>query len=187
MNHLGTCMLETNRLYLRRFCQEDIEDCLHNWASDQEVFQFISQAPMSREDWAIFLAGANAAYAMPTTYYWAIEYKGTHSVIGEIFVDDFSERNSWCEIDYKIGVEYWGQGIAVEALQTVISYLFDQVKFHRIQAKCSIYNTASERVMQKAGMSREGVLREYFRCKNRDGYDDVVMYSILQDNHVLVN
>ncbi len=181
MNHLGTCMLETNRLYLRRFYQEDIEDCLHNWASDQEVFQFVSQIPMSRDDCEKFLAGANTAYAMPTTYYWAIEQKSTCSVIGEIFVDDFSERNSWCEVDYKIGAMYWGQGIAVEALRAVISFLFSQVKFHRIQAKCSIRNTASERVMQKAGMSREGVLQEYFRCKDGDRYDDVVMYSVLRE------
>ena len=40
-------------------------------------------------------------------------------------------------------------------------------------------NTASERVMQKVGMHREGVFQDYFRCKNSNNYDDVVMYSIL--------
>lgn len=181
MNHLGTCMLETNRLCLRRFCQDDIEDCLYNWASDPKVFQFISQMPMSGNDFESFLSGADAAYAMSTTYYWAIEHKDEGSVIGEIFVDDFSERNGWCEIDYKIGTKYWGQGFAVEALQAVISFLFCQVHFNRIQAKCAVRNTASERVMQKAGMHREGVLRKYFRCKNSDEYDDVVMYSVLRE------
>lgn len=180
MNHLGTCMLETTRLHLRRFCQEDLEDCLRNWACDPKVFQFISQVPMSRSDCEEFLSGASAAYSSPTTYYWAIEHKSSCSVIGEIFVDDFSERNTWCEINYKIGAAYWGQGIAAEALRAVIFFLLHQVKFHRVQAKCSIHNTASERVMQKAGMRREGLLREYFRCKNSGGYDDVVMYSVLQ-------
>ena len=181
MNHLGTCSLETNRLYMRKFSPADVEDCLQNWIADETVFRFISQSPMSRNDCIEFLSGADAAYAAPTTYYWAIEHKITHSVIGEIFVDDFSERNNWCEIDYRIGVKYWGQGFAAEALQAVVFFLFSQVKFHRIQAKCSVRNTASERVMQKAGMHCEGGLKKYFRCKSVDDYDDVVMYSILSE------
>lgn len=179
MYHLGTCLIETNRLYMRRFRSSDSEDCLLNWLSDEAVFQFISQNPMSQKECTEFLSGADEAYASPTTYYWAIEYKDTHSVIGEVFVDDFSERNGWCEIDYRLGSRYWGQGIATEAVRAVVSFLFSQVKFHRIQAKCSIRNTASERVMQKVGMHREGVFQDYFRCKNSNNYDDVVMYSIL--------
>ena len=63
-----------------------------------------------------FLAGADDAYASPATYYWAIEQRDTQNVIGEIFVDDFSERNGWCEVDYKLGTAYWGRGYAATAL-----------------------------------------------------------------------
>ena len=179
MNHTGTMELEPARLRLRRFQPEDAGSCLKNWAGSEPVFRFISQTPMSRAEMEAFLAGAEEAYANTTTYYWAIEKKDAGDVIGEIFADDFSERNGWCELDYKIGPAYWGQGYTAEALQAVIAYLFEQVGFHRVQAKCSVSNTASERVMQKAGMHREGILREFFRRKGAPGYDDVVMYAIL--------
>lgn len=177
MNHTGTVELETERLRLRRFRQEDAASCLRNWAADEAVFRFISQTPMSEADIRTFLAGADEAYASPTTYYWAIEQKDAQGVIGEIFVDDFSERNSWCEVDYKLGPAFWARGYAAEALRAVTAYLFNEVGFHRVQAKCSVCNTASERVLQKAGMCREGILREFFRRKDGTGYDDVVIYA----------
>lgn len=180
MNHLGTLELETARLRLRRFRPEDAGSCLENWAADERVFRFLSQTPMSRADVEKWLAGAEEAYASPATYYWAIEKREAPGVIGEIFVDDFSERNGWCEIDYKLGPAFWGQGYAAEALAAVMACLFDQVGFHRVQAKCSVGNAASERVMEKAGMHREGVLREYFRRKDGSGYDGVVLYAVLK-------
>ena len=178
MNHLGTVELETARLRLRRFRREDQESCLRNWAADEAVFQHISQTPMAPAEMEAFLAGADEAYASLTAYYWAIEQKAAQGVIGEIFVDDFSERSGWCEVDYKLSPACWGRGYAAEALRAVTQYLFDRVGFHRIQAKCSVRNTASERVMQKVGMRREGVLRGYFRRKDGTGWDDVVMYAI---------
>ena len=181
MNHSGTVELETERLRLRRFRREDAENCLRNWAADEAVFRFISQTPMSGADVKSFLAGAEEAYADPETYYWAIEKKDTGDVMGEIFVDDFSRRNRWCEVDYKLGPAFWGQGYAVEALRAVTAFLFRQAGFHRVQAKCSVQNEASERVMQKAGMHREGVMREFFRRKDASGYDDVVMYAVLNE------
>ena len=179
MNHTGTVELETERLRLRRFRTEDAGSCLENWAGIGAVFQYLSQSPMSHAEMEAFLSGAGNAYASPATYYWAIEEKGFGDMIGEIFVDDFSERNRWCEVDYKVGPAHRGQGYAAEALRVVISHLFEQVGFHRVQAKCSVRNTASERVMQKAGMRREGILRECFRRKEAHGYDDVILYAVL--------
>ncbi|MCI9444254.1 MAG: GNAT family N-acetyltransferase [Oscillospiraceae bacterium] len=169
--------LETACLRLRRFRQEDQESCLRNWAADEAVYQHISRMPMTPGEPEDFLAGADGAYASPATYYWAIEQRDTQNVIGEIFVDDFSERNGWCEVDYKLGTAYWGRGYAAEALGAAAAYLLEQVGFHRVQAKCSVRNAASERVMQKAGMDREGILREFFRRKDGTGYDDVVIYA----------
>lgn len=125
MNHLGTVELETERLRLRRFRPEDARSCLENWAADEAVFRFISQTPMSCAEMNAFLAEAEAAYSFPTTYYWAIEHKRSGAVIGEIFVDDFAERNGWCELNYKLGPAYWGRGYAAEALRTVEKYLFE--------------------------------------------------------------
>lgn len=179
MDHLGSRKLETPRLLLRQFQPEDEDSCLRNWAADEAVFQFISQSPMSRNEMEEFLKGADAAYTAPQTYYWAVVRREDGEVIGEIFVDDFSERNRWCEVDYKIGPVFWNRGYGTEALRAVLEYLLDQVGFHRVQAKCASGNAASERIMQKAGMHREGCLRGYFLRKDGTGFDDVVLYAVL--------
>jgi len=180
MNHRGTQKLETERLILRRFCKNDAEDCFNNYAADEELYRFISDTAKTRDyidnEW---LASADEAYAEDDAYYWAIVEKHENKVIGEIFVDDYGTSNCWCELDWKIGRAYWNKGYATEAAKEVIAYLFNTVGFHRIQAKCTAENIGSERVMQKLGMSREGVLRAFFHGK--DGcYHDVVMYSLLQ-------
>lgn len=179
MEHLGTVRLKTERLVLRRFCPEDIGNSA--WAYDQAGYRFISQSPRTPEDMAQFLAGADEAYSAPDTYYWALERKDTHEVVGEIFVDDYGNRNRWCEVDYQLGPAFWGWGYAAEALKAVLAFLIGRVGFHRVQAKCSARNIGSLRVMEKAGMRREGVLRGFFRRKDCPGYDDVVICAILAE------
>lgn len=181
MEHKGTKRLETERLILRPFRLEDAESCVRNWAADPKVYRYISQEAQTAKDVYDWLSTADEAYASPETYYWAIVEKSKGEVIGEIFVDDFGSRNRWCELDWKIGRAFWGQGYAAEAAAAVIQYLFCQVGFHRIQAKCCVENSASERVMQKAGMTKEGILRGYFDAK--DGrWRDVAMYAVLSSD-----
>ena len=60
----------------------------------------------------------------------------------------------------------------------MIRYLFDAVGFHRVQAKCSAKNAASERVMQNIGMTKEGVLHGFFSARD-GGFHDVVVYGLL--------
>ncbi len=68
----------------------------------------------------------------------------------------------------------------MEATKAAVPYLTKEVGFHRVQAKCCLENMASERVMQKVGMKKEGVFRQLFYGK--DGmFHDVVIYAILAD------
>ena len=98
--------------------------------------------------------------------------------MGEIFVDSLSSRYGRCERDWKIGRPFWGKGYATEAASAVLRYSRDRVGFHRIQAKCCVENRASERVMHKLGMTKEGVLREYFQVQE-GCWLDVVLYALL--------
>ena len=80
---------------------------------------------------------------------------------------------------YCLGRRWWGRGIATEALRALVDFLFAQVNFHRVGAVHDPDNPASGRVMQKAGMVREGVLRQQRFLKGR--FVDTVVYSILRD------
>jgi RimJ/RimL family protein N-acetyltransferase len=82
------------------------------------------------------------------------------------------------ELGYWIGVDYWGQGYMTEAVRRVIQYGFEELGLHRIDAWHFMHNPASGRVMQKAGMTFEGIMRQhYFKW---DEFVDIGGYSILR-------
>ena len=183
MEHKGTKTIDTERLFLRQFQITDVHDCMKNWASDPEVYRYISRKPMAEEEIVEWLSPAEEVYSDLKIYYWAIVEKESNEVIGAIYVDDLSEKNKWCELDWMIGKSYWNQGMTSEAGRAVLNYLLKEIGFHRVQAKCCVENRASERIMQKLGMKREGILREYFFNKE-DRFLDVVMYAIVNEEYL---
>lgn len=80
------------------------------------------------------------------------------------------------EIGYALAVEYWGQGIATEALKLAIPQVFkDFPEVLRLQAFAAVENLASQRVLEKAGFLKEGLLRKY--CYVKGNLKDLVIYS----------
>lgn len=71
-------------------------------------------------------------------------------------------------------------GYATEVLKRVIEFLLFDCDFHLVEARHHASNPASGRVMEKAGMKKDGVLRERRVNKLIDGYDDLVIYSITE-------
>ena len=183
MNHKGTKRIETDRLILRQFKIEDAEDMNNNWATDAEVTRFLTWSPHPDinftenllKDWI-------ARYSDLTSYNWAIELKEIGKVIGGISVVKFNERIEAADIGYCMGKAWWGRGIMPEALRAVIEYLFEEVGLNRVAACHDVNNPKSGRVMQKAGMTKEGVLRAAGR--NNQGICDEVWYSIIKSEFV---
>ena len=66
-----------------------------------------------------------------------------------------------------------------EACQRVIDHGFEQLGLHRIEATCLPRNAGSSRVMEKAGMTFEGVLRDYVQKEGQ--FEDLAMYSIIAE------
>jgi ribosomal-protein-alanine N-acetyltransferase len=85
------------------------------------------------------------------------------------------------ELGYRVGVPYWGRGIASEAASAMIAFGFDRLGLNRIFATHFSRNPASGRVMQKAGMVHEGLQRQHLRKAGR--FEDLVCYSILRDDY----
>ena len=66
-------------------------------------------------------------------------------------------------IGYWIGEPYAGKGYMLEALNLLVTFAFDTLRLHRIEAACIPSNTRSVRVLEKARFQREGLLRSYLR------------------------
>ena len=178
LKHKGTQRLETERLILRRFVLEDAPAMYANWCTDPEVCRFLTWPPHASE--AVtrsLLEQWTADYANPENYNWVLELKDGGDIIGSCSVVRLDESIDELEVGYCMGRRWWGNGYMPEAVAAILDYLFDAVGANRVSAKHDVENPKSGRVMQKVGMTFEGIRRQGFRG-NR-GIRDTACYAIL--------
>lgn len=83
------------------------------------------------------------------------------------------------ELGYYIAEEYWGRGIMTEAVRQICEYVFSKSDITRIYAEPFAYNTASCRVLEKAGFQYEGTLRS--NAIKNGKVIDMKMYSKIKE------
>ena len=181
MNRTGTQLIETRRLILRRFRIEDAEDMFGNWASDPEVTRFLTWPAHSSVDITRAVLGSwISRYEDGGFFNWAIEWKETGRVIGNIAVVRLDGNIDAAEMGYCLSRSFWGRGIMPEALRAVMDYLFDTAGLNRVAACHDVNNPRSGRVMSKAGMQKEGLQRGAGR--NNLGICDHIWYASLRSD-----
>jgi ribosomal-protein-alanine N-acetyltransferase len=141
--------LQTERLVLRQFRQDDLGDVV-GWMEPSSI-------PNTEYEAQQFLNFCFRQYRERGIGPWGIELKRIRRVVGNC---GFPHINDHCgEINYYVASQYRSQGLASEAVKAILEFGFKDLALKRIQARCAIDNVASERVMQKAGMRFERVLR----------------------------
>ena len=179
MENKGTKRLETDRLILRQYRMSDAEDMFNHWASDPEVTKYLTWPAYTEVEMAnVRIAEWISNYSDPAFYNWAIELKQEGFIVGCISVVRLNETVESADIGYCMGKAWWGRGIMAEALQAVVDYLFAEVGMNRIAASHDKNNPNSGRVMDKAGMQVEGILRA--SGQNQTGICEMVWHSILR-------
>ncbi len=97
---------------------------------------------------------------------------------GVITLMNIDHENSSAEVGYWLAGKFWGEGIMTDALRLVAGFAFEKERFHRLFARLFAENTASARVLEKAGFSQEGRMRE---TRYRYGrLHDELLYSLLR-------
>lgn len=166
--------LHTARLVLRAFQAKDVPDVLA-YADDPEYARFIPvPQPYLERDAQEFVD--QASVRPKSEPMWAIEYEGRVQGAIELYVDGSNRRG---ELHYAIARPLWGRGLTTEAVIAVIRYAFSDLQLNRLFASPDVRNVGSWRVLEKAGMRREGVLRSH-RVVKGEPVDDVV-YAILRE------
>ena len=179
MNRPGTQTIETKRLVLRRFRIEDAQDMFDNWASDPEVTRYLTWTPHKDVgETKALLTDWTGKYEDGIYFDWAMELKESGKVIGNISAVRIDERTETATIGYCMGKAFWGRGLMPEALKAVMDFLFDAACMNRVEACHDPRNEKSGRVMDKAGMKLEGVLRD--AGKNNLGICDEVWHGAIR-------
>ncbi len=183
MEHKGTVFINTNRLCLRQFTENDSQYAFTNWMSDTKVTEYLRWKP--HESVAItneVLAKWIEHYNDKTFYQWAIVLKEIDQPIGTISVVSMDEKTSRIHVGYCLGSKWWGKGYMSESLSSIISFFFEEVNAKRIESQHDPRNVGSGRVMQKCGMKFEGILRNY--DWSNQGIVDAVVYAVLAEDYV---
>lgn len=87
-------------------------------------------------------------------------------------------KDQMAELGYWIAHKYWGNGYCTRAALCMIKYGFEELSLNKVYARHLGSNTASGRVMEKIGMSREGIQRQH--TMKDCVLQDIVEYSILR-------
>lgn len=87
---------------------------------------------------------------------WAVVERGSGAVIGDAGLILYAHRGPEIEIGYRLKVPYWGKGYATEAARAWLAHGFEELGLERIVAVTDPENVASQRVLEKIGMRREG-------------------------------
>lgn len=169
--------LETPRLYLRKMTVADANEVFENWTSSENVAKYLTWAPhTSIEVTKEYLT----AEEENRDEGWGIVLKETGQLIGNIAVIEDKRKIKTKTLGYVLGEKFWNHGYMSEALIKVIDFLFEATDVNRIEAEHDTKNPNSGKVMAKAGMTFEGVLRE--AGYNNQGIVDVAYYSILRSD-----
>lgn len=174
-------MLETERLRVRELRMEDKQG-VFAYASDPEVTRYmIFPTHTSIADSIAYLETCPVNFAVRERIPFAIELKDSGQFIGACDFHHISAANHSVELGYTLNRKYWGYGYMTEAVREMIRFAFEEMGMHRVAATCDFENIRSARVMERCGMSLEGVLRDYELRRGR--YVTVKAYAII--NHPL--
>jgi [ribosomal protein S5]-alanine N-acetyltransferase len=149
--------VETKRLVLRVPSLADAETIFNSYAQETEVLRFLTWRPHRNiEETKGFLVDCAAAWKGGARFPYVITLGESGKVIGmiEIRINVFK-----ADVGYVLSRQYWGGGMATEALRALVEWALSQESIHRVWALCDVENLASARVLEKVGMQREGLLR----------------------------
>ncbi|MDE7184301.1 MAG: GNAT family N-acetyltransferase [Lachnospiraceae bacterium] len=170
-------LAETERLILRRYQEEDLQD-LFEYLSDIEVVKYEPYKPLTFDE-----AKENLQWRIGTDEMTAVELKNTHKMIGNVYMGkrDFESL----EIGYVFNRNYWGNGYAAESCNALIHQAFAN-NIHRIYAECDPHNERSWKLLEALGFQREAHMRKnvyFWKAENGKAiWKDTYVYAILNDD-----
>jgi len=178
-------VIETNRLLLRPFTENDIHD-LYEYLKEISIHCFldmkIDSIDEARESLKERIDGK------PNSYF-AIELKSERKVIGEVFGCPEDTSPSGEVLDnlspcWLLNSNYRNQGYMFEVISAYFDFLFNQMNIRRIYTYTEDYNIPCQKLCKKLGMRQEGFYKEFVSfIKDDNGnnvYENTLEFAILK-------
>ena len=166
----------TERLWARRPRLDDAAAVLAAYGADPAATRYLTWAPHASVDTLRdYLRLTIADWGTGAGFRYELCLRGSDDPVGSLHLRPEGSRLA---LGYVLARPLWGRGLMAEALRFGIDWALAQPGLYRAYAICDVENPASARVMEKAGMAREGILRRYHVCPNLSPEPrDCLMYA----------
>lgn len=172
-------VLHTPRLDLVEIKQPHLKD-IFKLLGDKRVTKFYNVVTLSEKQEAQkYIDWFRSRFEEGLGVRWGIALKGHESIIGTIGFNSFTKAHR-ASIGYDLQHKEWNKGFLTEALKEIVKFGFFTLEVNRIEAEVMQGNLASERVLEKAGFIREGILRQWMLWNGN--YYDMTMFSLLRND-----
>jgi len=172
-------VLTSERLSLREPSVGDAPALLAMLSTD-EVSRFISPPPTTVEGFERFIEWTHRQREAGAYICFVIVPHGQSQPVGLLQVRQLEPGWATAEWGFAVGSAYWGTGLFRAAARAVVSFAFETVGVHRLEARAAAHNGRGNGALAKLGAVREGVLRRSFL---RDGrYYDQLLWSIVRED-----
>lgn len=179
MNHKGTKTIETQHLLLRKFETGDAKDMFKNWAGNSADTQYVT--------WEKHNAVSDSKHIIEKwlkrkyrnkTYHWCIEEKTSGQAIGEIEIVDLYKDTQAADLVYCMGQDFKEAGLAKEALENIVHFLFKEVQLNRLSFNQDVNNTADCELALSLNFEYEGLQKN--ALANNAGIADKALYGAIR-------
>lgn len=172
----------TDRLILRRFHRRDIpalEEAVRSSLADLNEWLPWAHMDYTRDDAVAFVRDSLQAWREEKAFDFTIRSQmEPDRHLGNISIWQTSRTGRIGEIGYWIRTDLTGRGYATEATRALMRVGFESLGLHKVTLRIAVGNRSSERVAEKLGFTREGLLREELLI--RGNWMDHTLYSMLE-------
>ena len=169
--------LETDRLIMRKILPIDCAD-IYEYSCKPETSRYLLWSPHENPKYTKkYISFVQNAYRNESFYDFALVDKESGKMIGTCGFTGFDLSHNSAEIGYVLNPDFWGKGLAKEAIMRLMAFGFAELRLHRLTARIMTQNTASKRVAEKCGMRHEATHIESMLIKGN--YETIDEYAIL--------
>jgi RimJ/RimL family protein N-acetyltransferase len=175
--------LETERLILRNFRENDLEDFVEYRAAPQIcIWQGIS--PLTRENAELYIEEQKQAEFGKSgeRFQIAVELKSAGKIIGDILLKTGNGDVRQVECGISFSPENHGKGLAKEACLKIFDFLFLEKNVHRIFGLTDAENISCIALVESLNFRREGEFKKSFRDEMKSEWRDEVLYAMLAED-----
>lgn len=182
--HKESNLLSSGKIFLRNLRPEDVSQAYVDWMNDPGIVQFTESRFLSHTMESI-REFVQACHGDPDVILFGIFDKPTELHIGNIKLGPINRRHLLADIGIIVGRrEFWGKGIATEAISLLCDYAFSEMGLHKLTAGCYSTNFGSAKAFEKAGFVLEGRRPNHSKAGNE--WVDLLEFGCVNSTALIV-